>query len=232
MHADQTVPPVAGPGPAAPPRARLSFSRIVDVPFGTCVAALETWPRTGHDGRPVVCGQAEHDPDSGTCRVQVLLARGPLRRALPMRLQADHWSSSPPRTALELIPCGPVRPSAAYFRAGHQLLDQLTRSLARPWPVPDQTAEQQPTARQEHYMARFMDFHADLKLPAEALAQIADDTRNGRADQFGVRQVELFHNPEGKVYCLLEGPDEDAIRQHHAALGVPCGDVHQVDSLT
>jgi hypothetical protein len=34
------------------------------------------------------------------------------------------------------------------------------------------------------------------------------------------------------VYCLLEGPDEDAIRKHHAALGVPCGDLHQVDSLT
>jgi len=34
------------------------------------------------------------------------------------------------------------------------------------------------------------------------------------------------------VYCLLEGPDEDAIRKHHAALGVLSGDVHQVDSLT
>ena len=80
-------------------------------------------------------------------------------------------------------------------------------------------------------MPRFMDFHPDLKLPAEAIAQIADDTRHGRADEFGVRQVELFHNPEGQVYCLLDGPDEQAIRQHHAALGVPCGDVHQVDSL-
>ena len=38
-------------------------------------------------------------------------------------------------------------------------------------------------------MARFMDFHEDLKLPPEA-------------------------------------------RQHHAALGVPCGEVHQVDWLT
>jgi hypothetical protein len=44
-------------------------------------------------------------------------------------------------------------------------------------------------------MPRFMDFHADLKLPSEAIAQIADDTRNERADQFGVRQVELYHNP-------------------------------------
>jgi hypothetical protein len=77
-----------------------------------------------------------------------------------------------------------------------------------------------------------MDFHEDLKLPTEAIAQIAEDTRTAKADRSGVRQIELYHNPDGKVYCLLEGPDEDAIRQHHAALGVPCGEVHQVDWLT
>jgi Nickel responsive protein SCO4226-like len=81
-------------------------------------------------------------------------------------------------------------------------------------------------------MARFMDYHDDLKLPAQAIAQIAQDTRDGTADQFGVRQIELYHNPQGIVYCLLDGPDEQAIRDHHAALGVPCGDVHQVGSLT
>ena len=81
-------------------------------------------------------------------------------------------------------------------------------------------------------MALFMDYHEDLKPPAEALAQIAEDTRHARADRFGVRQVELYHNPDGKVYCLLDGPDEDAIRQRHAALGVPCDEVHQVGSLT
>jgi hypothetical protein len=51
------------------------------------------------------------------------------------------------------------------------------------------------------------------------------------ADRFGVRQIELYHNPRRMVYCLLDGPDQEAIRQHHAALGAPCGDVHQVDSL-
>ena len=80
-------------------------------------------------------------------------------------------------------------------------------------------------------MAQFMDFHDDLKLPTEAIAQIAEGARNGTTDQFGVRQIELYHNPDGKVYCLLDGPDEQAIRDHHAAAGVPCGDVHQVDSL-
>jgi Protein of unknown function (DUF4242) len=81
-------------------------------------------------------------------------------------------------------------------------------------------------------MARFMDFHEDLKLPPEAIEQIAEDTRNEKADEFGVRQIELYHNAEGQVYCLLEGPDEEAIRAHHAALGVPCGEVHQVNGLS
>ena len=80
-------------------------------------------------------------------------------------------------------------------------------------------------------MPMFMDFHDDLKLPPEAVAQIAAGTREGATDEFGVRQVELYHNADGKVYCLLEGPDEDAIRKHHDALSVPCGDVHQVNGL-
>ena len=32
-------------------------------------------------------------------------------------------------------------------------------------------------------MALFMDYHEDLKLPAEALAQIAEDTSHARADR-------------------------------------------------
>ncbi len=80
-------------------------------------------------------------------------------------------------------------------------------------------------------MPQFMDFHDDLKLPEDAVRQITDEAKAGKSDQFGVRQVELFHNPDGKVYCLLDAPDEEAVRQHHAALGVPCGDVHPVTGI-
>ncbi|MCU1492625.1 MAG: Histidine kinase [Acidimicrobiaceae bacterium] len=80
-------------------------------------------------------------------------------------------------------------------------------------------------------MPKFMDFHDDLKLPSEAVQQITLDTKTAKTDEFGVRQIELFHNAEGKVYCLLEAPDADAVRSHHAAIGVPCGDVHEVSGL-
>jgi hypothetical protein len=52
-------------------------------------------------------------------------------------------------------------------------------------PTPRRTAEYQSIGGQEHDMARFMDFHEDLKLPAEAITQIAENARNARADRFG-----------------------------------------------
>ena len=113
-------------------RGWLSFRRVIDVPFETWVAALDGWQRTAQGGElrvgeSALRGPIEHDRDSGTCWIQVRLARGPLRPQLRMRLDIDRWSSS--STAVELIPDGRVRPTAAYFRAGHLLLDTLTRSL-------------------------------------------------------------------------------------------------------
>ena len=77
-----------------------------------------------------------------------------------------------------------------------------------------------------------MDFHCDLNLSHEAIDEIAQKARDGATDDFGVRRVELYHNTtDHKVYCPLEGPDEDAIRKHHAALDLPCDDVHHVNIL-
>ena len=80
-------------------------------------------------------------------------------------------------------------------------------------------------------MPKFMDFHAELKLPPEAIEQLTRDTMDAKTDQFGVRQLELFHNPEGQVYCLLEAPDAEAVRHHHEALGIACGNVDEVSGL-
>ena len=124
----------------------LSFRRIMDVPFETYVAALDSWQRTGHGelrvGESLLCGPVEHDREAGTWRIQVSLARGSLRPLLHMRLDIDRWSAS--STVVELIPGRRVRPSAAYFRAGHLLLDLLTRSLLQYLPAADarDTADQ------------------------------------------------------------------------------------------
>ena len=80
-------------------------------------------------------------------------------------------------------------------------------------------------------MPQFMDFHSDLQLPAEVIDQMRAEAKAKQYDQFGVRQMELYHNPAGHVYCLLEAPDAEAVRKHHEALGVACGDVDQVESL-
>ena len=85
-------------------------------------------------GDSVLCGPAERDSDPATRRIQVRLARGPLRPLLRMKLDIDHWSSS--STTLELIPAGASGPTAAYFGAGHLLLDSLTRYLLQPVPPP------------------------------------------------------------------------------------------------
>jgi len=120
-----------------PVRGQVSFLRIVDIPFETCVAALGNWQRTGPGGEfgfggSMLRGPVQHDCHTGTRQIQVRLARGPLQPPLRMRLDIDRWSST--STAVELIPCGRIRPTAAYFRAGHLLLDSLTRSLPQRMP--------------------------------------------------------------------------------------------------
>ena len=110
----------------------LSFRRITDIPFDAYLAALENWQLTRHDGElrlgnTRLRGPIEHDHQLGTCQIEVRLARGPLRPPARMRLYIEPWS--PTATALELVPGRRVRPSAAYFAAGHRLLDSLTRPL-------------------------------------------------------------------------------------------------------
>ena len=68
-------------------------------------------------------------------------------------------------------------------------------------------------------------------LEAEDMPQFMDFHRAGTADAFGVRQVELYRNSDGTVYCLLDAPHAQAVRDHHAALGVDCGEVHEVTGI-
>jgi hypothetical protein len=76
---------------------------------------------------------------------------------------------------------------------------------------------------------KFMDFHPNRQISPERVAQLRQEAVEGNLDQYGVRQLELFHSPDGKgFYCLLEAPDEEAVRNHHNG---NCGEVIKVESL-
>lgn len=65
------------------PADQLSLWRIVNVPFGTWLAAMERWQLSGPGsesrlGRSLLHGPAEHDHHFGTCQIQARLALGPL----------------------------------------------------------------------------------------------------------------------------------------------------------
>jgi hypothetical protein len=116
----------------------LTFRRIAGIPFDACIAAIESWQPSGHDGElrlgdGVLLGPIQRDHHLGTCGIEVRLARGLLRPPVRMRLDIEPWS--PTATVLELIPCRRVRPGVAYFAAGHRLLDSLIRALPARLPV-------------------------------------------------------------------------------------------------
>lgn len=80
-------------------------------------------------------------------------------------------------------------------------------------------------------MPKFMAVHTSLKLLPEMVDQLRKEAARKRADQLGVTQLELYYNEDGMVYCLLDAPNQQAVRDHHAGVGVSCGDVHMVESL-
>lgn len=114
------------------PDERMTFPRLLDLPFPVCLAALQRWWRQeGVDSVLTVGSSRLTRPadisDAGAWTVAVELGgRGAWRR-LPMELQVHRWSES--ATLLDLIPRRRVEPSATYFRAGHALQDALRNAI-------------------------------------------------------------------------------------------------------
>lgn len=48
-------------------------------------------------------------------------------------------------------------------------------------------------------------------------------------DEFGVSHVNLFYNKDADVcFCLLDGPDVNAIEKHHAKANIKCEWIKEV----
>lgn len=63
----------------------------------------------------------------------------------------------------------------------------------------------------------FLDVHSIGTLIEEGLLKEQDAPR----DELGVKTVNILYNFEiGKIYCLLDAPNKDAVKKRHDKLGV------------
>ena len=82
-------------------------------------------------------------------------------------------------------------------------------------------------------MPRFLDHHTmSGALPKEAVGMIRSAVKAGKADQFGVKPIDVLI-AQGETYCISEAPNAEAVIKSHNAIGVELGksNVKQVTSL-
>ena len=80
-------------------------------------------------------------------------------------------------------------------------------------------------------MPKFLDHHSmPTNLPPEMLKQIRANVQAGKADQFGVKPINVIVTNDGEGYCLSEGPNAEAVIKSHQSLGFKVGksDVKEV----
>ena len=76
-------------------------------------------------------------------------------------------------------------------------------------------------------MPKFNDAHPMTPLTAEQLRA----AQASPPDEFGVSHHDIpFNEPENKIYCVLDAPDQTAIEKHHAKIEIRCDWIHEVES--
>ena len=86
-----------------------------------------------------------------------------------------------------------------------------------------QRAHEGPVERRKgiHTVPKFIDHHVNLPPTPPAVAQqMAQAIKAGKADQFGVKMVNLYMGG-GQSFCHTEAPNADAVIKSHAANGIP-----------
>ena len=71
-------------------------------------------------------------------------------------------------------------------------------------------------------MPFFADVHPGGEVPIAALLANLDAARTSQLGPAGVRRVDYCLGAGGTITCVTEAPDAAAVRQFHAALGLPC----------
>jgi hypothetical protein len=79
-------------------------------------------------------------------------------------------------------------------------------------------------------MPRFMDIHNDMKgmTPEMLRAEHQKDVDQQRTER-GVTFLKAWADPAaGKVFCLSEGPNREAIRRVHERAGHPANEIYEL----
>ena len=76
-------------------------------------------------------------------------------------------------------------------------------------------------------MPMFIDAHPMKPFTADALNKV----QTAPPDEFGVTHHDiLFSEKDNMIYCVLNGPNLEAIHKHHEKAGIDCDWVHEVKS--
>lgn len=76
-------------------------------------------------------------------------------------------------------------------------------------------------------MPRYIDQHAMQPLKAEQLRELQD----AEVDEFGVTHHEIiFSEKDNKVWCILDAPNMDAVKKHHAKANIKTDFVFEVET--
>jgi Protein of unknown function (DUF4242) len=77
----------------------------------------------------------------------------------------------------------------------------------------------------------FIDRHLAEAVSDEAFSRALLEADEHKVDAYGV--LVLGHwLASGRLYCVLEASDAQAVREQHAALGLPCDDLREVEALS
>jgi hypothetical protein len=87
-------------------------------------------------------------------------------------------------------------------------------------------------AKKRQRMPRFLDRHATVPMPSEAVKAVVEKMKSGEVDEFGVRGLNAFVG-EKDTWCYTEAPNAEAVHKEHEAMGLNLrpGDVTQKQSL-
>ena len=76
-------------------------------------------------------------------------------------------------------------------------------------------------------MPKFLDSHELKGANPETLKKL----QNAPKDEFGVTHLNLIYSEdEDRMYCLLEAPNKEAVREHHLKSGYKCDYILEVNS--